>query len=74
MIDYDAARAKVKKLVEKPAEDTLKLPRAQSEHDDAKEVFSILNEQLIAELPLLVDLRIREFSLSGAGSYPDFRV
>jgi hypothetical protein len=27
MIDYDAARAKVKKLVEKPSEDPTKLPR-----------------------------------------------
>ncbi|WWC89803.1 uncharacterized protein L201_004729 [Kwoniella dendrophila CBS 6074] len=58
MTDYDAARAKVKKLVEKPADDTTKLPRAQAEHDEAKEVFDILNEQLITELPVLVDLRI----------------
>jgi hypothetical protein len=27
MVDYDAARAKVKKLVEKPADDANKLPR-----------------------------------------------
>lgn len=27
MLDYDAARAKVRKLVEKPADDTTKLPR-----------------------------------------------
>ncbi|WVW82833.1 hypothetical protein I302_104845 [Kwoniella bestiolae CBS 10118] len=58
MMDYDAARAKVKKLVEKPSDDTTKLPRAQAEHDEAKEVFDILNEQLITELPVLVDLRI----------------
>jgi len=60
MIDYDASRAKVKRLVEKPADDMGKLPRAQTEHDEAKEIFSILNDQLIAELPLLLDLRIRE--------------
>ncbi|KAK1925076.1 hypothetical protein DB88DRAFT_487833 [Papiliotrema laurentii] len=58
MIDYDAARAKVKKLVEKPSDDTTKLPRAQQEHDEAKDIFNLLNDQLIAELPLLVDLRI----------------
>ncbi|WRT67371.1 uncharacterized protein IL334_004342 [Kwoniella shivajii] len=58
MTDYDAARAKVKRLVDKPADDTTKLPRAQAEHDEAKEVFDILNEQLITELPVLVDLRI----------------
>lgn len=60
MIDYDSARAKVKKLVEKPADDTSKLPRAQAEHDEARDIFNILNDQLISELPLLVDLRIRE--------------
>jgi len=59
MIDYDASRAKVKKLVDKPADDPSKLPRAQAEHDEARDIFSILNDQLISELPLLVDLRIR---------------
>lgn len=60
MIDYDSARAKVKKLVEKPSDDTTKLPRAQAEHDEAKDIFNLLNDQLISELPLLVDLRIRK--------------
>lgn len=59
MIDYDSARAKVKKLVEKPADDSTKLPRAQAEHDEARDIFTLMNDQLIAELPLLVDLRIR---------------
>jgi hypothetical protein len=27
LLDYDAARSKVRKLVDKPAEDTAKLPR-----------------------------------------------
>jgi hypothetical protein len=35
-------------------------PQAQAEHDEAKEVFNILNDQLIAELPLLIDLRVRK--------------
>lgn len=59
MVDYDAARAKVKKLVEKPSDDTTRLPRAQAELDEAKDIFTLMNDQLIAELPLLVDLRIR---------------
>ena len=85
MLDYDSARAKVKKLIEKPADDTTKLPRvsleegnrslqllyqadkgamqAQSEHDEARDVFNLLNDQLISELPLLLDLRIREMSI-----------
>ena len=60
MLDYDATRSKVKKLVEKPSDDPTKLPRAQAEHDEARDIFNILNDQLISELPLLVDLRIRE--------------
>jgi len=60
LIDYDAARAKMRKLVEKPADDTTKLPRAQQEHDEAREIYEILNDQLIAELPQMVELRVRE--------------
>ena len=39
-------------------------PQAQQEHDEAKEVFDMLNEQLIAELPQLLDLRIPYFDPS----------
>ena len=38
--------------------------QAQQEHDDAKEVFDMLNEQLIAELPQLLDLRVPFFDPS----------
>ncbi|KAK4684506.1 bridging integrator 3, partial [Tremellales sp. Uapishka_1] len=58
MLDYDSARAKVRKLVEKPSDDTTKLPRAQAEHDEARDIFNILNDQLVQELPLLLDLRV----------------
>ncbi len=33
--------------------------QAQAEHDEARDIFNILNEQLISELPMLMDLRIR---------------
>ena len=52
------------KLIQKPSEDPTKLPKAQQEHDDAKEVFDMLNDQLIAELPQLLDLRIPYFDPS----------
>jgi len=58
LLDYDAARAKVRKLVEKPADDALKLPRAQQEHDEAKEIYEVLNDQFLQEMPILLDLRI----------------
>ncbi|RSH81720.1 uncharacterized protein EHS24_007909 [Apiotrichum porosum] len=58
LIDYDASRSKVRKLVEKPSDDTVKLPRAQAEHDEAREIYELLNDQLIAELPQMVELRV----------------
>jgi hypothetical protein len=41
----------------------LTLPQAQQEYDEAKEIFDILNEQYIRELPLLLDTRIREYAV-----------
>jgi len=64
LLDYDAARSKVNKLVDKPSDDPTKLPKAQQECDDAKEIFDILNQQLIAEIPQLLDLRIPYFDPS----------
>ncbi|TBU33904.1 BAR-domain-containing protein [Dichomitus squalens] len=64
LLDYDSARNKMNKLIAKPSDDPTKLPRAQQEHDDAKEVFDVLNEQLITELPQLLDLRIPYFDPS----------
>ncbi|KAM5531677.1 hypothetical protein V8D89_014666 [Ganoderma adspersum] len=64
LLDYDAARSRMNKLIQKPSEDPTKLPKAQQEHDDAKEVFDMMNEQLISELPELLDLRIPYFDPS----------
>ncbi|KAI0757872.1 BAR-domain-containing protein [Irpex lacteus] len=64
LLDYDAARSKLNKLINKPSEDPTKLPKAQQENDDAKEVFDYLNDQLIAELPQLLDLRVPFFDPS----------
>jgi amphiphysin len=38
--------------------------QAQQELDDAKEVFDMLNEQLIGELPQLLELRVPYFDPS----------
>ncbi|KJR87657.1 protein hob3 [Sporothrix schenckii 1099-18] len=58
LLDYDALRAKVKKLVDKPDKDLTKLPRAEKELDMAKQAYEQLNEQLSTELPQLIDLRV----------------
>ncbi|KAG8825398.1 hypothetical protein FRC17_008686 [Serendipita sp. 399] len=64
MLDYDSARSKVRKLQDKPSEDPNKLPAAQKEYEDSKEVYEFMNEQLIAELPQLLDLRVPFFDPS----------
>ncbi|KAH7888892.1 hypothetical protein F5I97DRAFT_1935318 [Phlebopus sp. FC_14] len=64
LLDYDAARSKLRKVIDKPSEDPTKLPKAQQEHDDAKEIFELLNDQLIGELPQLLDLRVPYFDPS----------
>ncbi|MCJ1394191.1 BAR adaptor protein Hob3 [Xylographa bjoerkii] len=58
LLDYDATRAKVKKLVEKPDKDASKLPRAERESELAKSAYETLNDQLFNELPQLIDLRV----------------
>ncbi|KAG2412691.1 reduced viability upon starvation protein [Aspergillus terreus] len=58
LLDYDAMRAKVKRLVEKPDKDATKLPRAERETEMAKQAYEQLNEQLFTELPQLIDLRV----------------
>lgn len=58
LLDYDAMRAKVKRLVEKPDKDATKLPRTERETEMAKQAYEQLNEQLFTELPQLIDLRV----------------
>lgn len=57
-MDYDAARSKHRKLIDKPSDDPTKLPKAEKELEDAKLLFESINGQLLEELPMLVDLRI----------------
>ena len=48
----------MKKLVEKPDKDVAKLPRAEKESEAAKVAYESLNDQLFAELPQMIDLRV----------------
>ena len=56
--DYDQCKAKVRRLIDKPSKDASKLPRAEKELAMAKEIYDGLNEQLKAELPQLISLRV----------------
>jgi len=58
LLDYDAMRSKVRKLVDKPSEDPQRLPRAEEEANLAHQQYDELNSLLIKELPQLVDLRV----------------
>lgn len=57
-MDYDRMRAQVKKLTEKPDKDPTKLPRTEKELDMSKVAYDQLNEQLLDEIPKLIDLRV----------------
>lgn len=57
-LDYDLCKAKVRKLIDKPAKDAAKLPLAQKELDTAKGIYDDLNDQLKTELPQLIALRV----------------
>ncbi|KAI9235027.1 MAG: hypothetical protein BYD32DRAFT_422056 [Podila humilis] len=58
LLDYDTARSKVRKLVERPSEDHTKLPRAEHEAEVTREMYEAMNAQLTAELPKVIDSRI----------------
>ncbi|KAF9902035.1 hypothetical protein EC991_005391 [Linnemannia zychae] len=58
LVDYDTARSKVRKLVEKPSEDSTKLPRAEHEANALREAYETMNAQLTSELPKIVDSRV----------------
>ncbi len=62
--DYDAAKAKVRRMIDKPAKDASKLPRAEKEMALAKDIYENLNNQLKTELPQLVSLRVPYFDPS----------
>lgn len=42
----------------------LNIPQGQQENDEAKEVFDMLNDQLITELPQFLELRVPYFDPS----------
>lgn len=56
--DYDQCKAKVRRMIDKPAKDAAKLPRAEKELAMAKEIYEELNAQLKEELPQLISLRV----------------
>ncbi|KAF9933780.1 hypothetical protein BGZ67_004151 [Mortierella alpina] len=58
LLDYDSARSKVRKLVERPSEDSTKLPRAEHEANLARDMYEAMNAQLTAELPKIIDARV----------------
>ncbi|GAA5863405.1 hypothetical protein JCM1840_007515 [Sporobolomyces johnsonii] len=58
LIDYDAARSKARKLSEKANADPVALRAAETEEENAREIFMALDTQLREELPQVLDLRI----------------
>jgi len=62
--DYEAAKAKVRRLTDKPSKDVNKLPTCEKELQLSKEIYESLNNQLKQELPQLIQLRVPYFEPS----------
>lgn len=58
LLDYDSARSKVRKLVDRPSEDPSRLPRAEQEANIARERYENLNSIIINDLPKVIELRV----------------
>ncbi|KAI8977132.1 BAR adaptor protein Hob3 [Mycotypha africana] len=58
LLDYDSAKAKVRRLVDRPSEDPQKLPRAEQEANVARELYENLNTIIVNDLPKVVELRV----------------
>ncbi|KAL1918936.1 uncharacterized protein VTP21DRAFT_2317 [Calcarisporiella thermophila] len=58
LLDYDASRNRVRKLVDKTSEDASRLPRAEQEANVSREIYEHLNMMLTNELPKVVDIRV----------------
>lgn len=62
--DYEAAKAKVRRLTDKPSKDVSKLPTSEKELQLSKEIYESINNQLKSELPQLIQLRVPYFDPS----------
>jgi hypothetical protein len=49
----------VRKLVDNPSNDPSKLPKAEQEANQARDLYETVNRQLITDIPKLIDLRIQ---------------
>ena len=56
--DFEQCKSRVRRLIDKPAKDAGKLPKAEKELAMAKEIYESLNKQLKDELPQLIALRV----------------
>lgn len=57
LIDYDGTRSKVRKFNERPPDDRTKIDRANEENEYAKQQYEFFNDQLLAEIPKVVEIR-----------------
>ncbi|KAI9208939.1 uncharacterized protein BJ171DRAFT_487878 [Polychytrium aggregatum] len=58
LLDYDRVSHEVRKMVENPSADATRVPKAQEEGLQARDAYEQINQQLIEDIPKLLDLRI----------------
>ncbi|KAJ1332323.1 hypothetical protein BSLG_008628 [Batrachochytrium salamandrivorans] len=58
LLDYDRLRSGARRLVDKPADDPTKLPKAEAEANQARDVYENLNRQIKSDVPELINMRV----------------
>ncbi|EGF82066.1 hypothetical protein BATDEDRAFT_18962 [Batrachochytrium dendrobatidis JAM81] len=58
LLDYDRLRSSARKLVDKPSDDTSKLPKAEAEANQARNIYENINRQLLTDIPELINMRV----------------
>ncbi|KAL2918292.1 BAR adaptor protein Hob3 [Polyrhizophydium stewartii] len=58
LLDYDRLRSNVRRLVDKPSEDISRLPKAEAEANQARDIYDNINRQLLADIPELINMRV----------------
>ena len=61
LIDYDAAKSKVRKLSDQPSADTSKMPIQEQEAMKTKIIYDEINSRLLSDIPAFIDLRTPYF-------------
>ncbi|KAJ1975469.1 BAR adaptor protein Hob3 [Dimargaris xerosporica] len=58
LLDYDQAKSKLKKTIDRPTDDVNRAPQAEQAANNAREMYTVLNQQLLDEIPRFINIRV----------------